>query len=99
MGVIARWFSILWITQGPLDDHRLYNHNAGMNSSSSLRDIRIAKGLTQVELARKSGVTQQCISLIERGGMNPSPSTLSRLAQALSVPVEHLAESAEPVAA
>lgn len=67
--------------------------------ASRLRELRDAKSMTQQELSNAAGVSQQCISLIERGGMTPSPSTLSRLAQALSVPVEHLTETAEPVAA
>lgn len=44
---------------------------------------RKAKGLTQMELARRSDVQQAEISRIERGGGNPTATTLIRLAEAL----------------
>lgn len=57
----------------------------------SLRDIRIAKGITQEDLESSSGVTQTTISAIERGkNKRPSWETVRRLASALSVPPEEL---------
>lgn len=47
------------------------------------RDARVARGLTQRELADLSGVRQADISRIERGAGNPTESTLQRLAAAL----------------
>lgn len=47
------------------------------------RDARVAKGLTQRDLARRSGVPQADISRIESGAGNPTESTLQRLAGAL----------------
>jgi len=44
------------------------------------RDARVGRGLTQVELSEKSGVSQADISRIERGAGNPTESTLQRLA-------------------
>jgi len=46
-------------------------------------DARVARGLTQRELADLSGVRQADISRIERGAGNPTESTLQRLAAAL----------------
>jgi XRE family transcriptional regulator, regulator of sulfur utilization len=44
------------------------------------RDARVSRGLTQVELSERSGVSQADISRIERGAGNPTESTLHRLA-------------------
>lgn len=47
------------------------------------QDARRALGLSQRELADRSGVRQADISRIERGAGNPTESTLQRLAEAL----------------
>ncbi len=44
---------------------------------------RIAKGLTQEELARKIGTKQSAISRLESGTYNPTVSFLSDVARAL----------------
>jgi transcriptional regulator with XRE-family HTH domain len=49
-----------------------------------LRDYRKSAGLSQKELADKSGVSQQMISMIENGERkNPGIDTMFRLANAL----------------
>ena len=51
--------------------------------------IRRAKGLTQEQVAERSGFGQQYLSGLERGRRNPTVVTLYELAQALEVtPVE-----------
>jgi transcriptional regulator with XRE-family HTH domain len=50
-----------------------------MNAGAFLRERRIANGLSQVELARRAGTTQETISRLERGGRSPSVDTLGRL--------------------
>src|SRR5829696_2135630 len=50
-----------------------------------LRYIREKKGLTQQELAKRAGVTQDSVSRIETGERNPRRSTLEKLARALEV--------------
>jgi ribosome-binding protein aMBF1 (putative translation factor) len=52
------------------------------------RDARVSRGLTQVELSEKSGVSQADISRIERGAGNPTESTLQRLAVILDYRLE-----------
>lgn len=47
--------------------------------------IRKERGLTQEELAERSGLTQQYLSDLERGKRNPTVVTLYELAQALGV--------------
>lgn len=50
-----------------------------------LAQTRHALGVTQVELAAKSGVEQGTISKIETGRMNPSTDLLGKLAAGLGV--------------
>jgi len=47
--------------------------------------LRIRQGLTQEELAEKSGFGQQYLSDLERGKRNPTIVSLYELAQALGV--------------
>ncbi len=49
----------------------------------SLRDRRTAAGLTQTELARRSGVAQPNIAAYERGSRVPSPATCRKIEAAL----------------
>lgn len=63
-----------------MDMRRLVGRNA--------KRLRLAAGLTQEQLAEKSGFSQQYISDLERGRRNPTVVTLYELAQALqSTPV------------
>ena len=49
-----------------------------------LRQVREAEGISQQELARRSGVLQQTISKIEKGEtLNPGVETLNALARAM----------------
>ena len=47
--------------------------------------LRRDRGLTQEEVAARSGFSQQYISSLERGRRNPTVITLYELAQALGV--------------
>lgn len=53
-----------------------------MDAASTLRDARRSAGLTQVELAERSGVTQSVISAYEAGRREPSVPMLERLVEA-----------------
>ena len=50
--------------------------------------LRIQRGLTQAELARRAGTRQSSISRLESGGSEPSLSFLRRVVQALGGRVE-----------
>jgi len=50
-----------------------------------LRELRLARGLTIVELGARANVSSGLISQIERGNSNPSVKTLQRLRAALGV--------------
>lgn len=51
-----------------------------------LRSLRLAAGLTQAELARRTGIHRPNIARVEAGRHTPSLETLNRLASAIGVP-------------
>jgi molybdate-binding protein/DNA-binding XRE family transcriptional regulator len=63
-----------------------------MSSSvhTSLRELRLRAGWTQVQLADRVGLSRQSLAAIESGSSVPSTEVALRLAQALDVPVEAL---------
>lgn len=52
-----------------------------------IREKRRRAGLTQVDLARKSGLHPVTLSRYETGGREPDLNSLRRLAAALNVPL------------
>ena len=68
-------------------------HSRGtLGTEVGLRELRRAKVLSQRELAIRANVSQKTIVDIETGKIRPHPSTLRKLAAALEVDVEALAE-------
>lgn len=55
-----------------------------------LRQLRLARGLSQEELAFRSGVHRTYLGGIERGKRNPSLKNLAAIAKALGVPLSQL---------
>lgn len=55
-----------------------------------VRELRQAKGLSQEELAFKSGVHRTYLGGIERGERNPSLKNISAIAEALGVKLSEL---------
>ncbi len=51
-----------------------------------IREQRLARGISQAELARRVGVTASALSQVERGVRGPSGDTLVRLWEVLGVP-------------
>ena len=58
------------------------------NVGKKIDMIRLEQGLSQKELAKKMGVSQQLISRIEMGNENVSLSTLNAIARALDKKIE-----------
>ena len=54
-----------------------------MNITRAILDARIRAGMTQMELAEKSGISQADICRLEKGTRNPSIALLKRLAEAM----------------
>ena len=57
---------------------------------SKIKEFRIAKKMTQSELARRAHVSQPHIHDLENGHRSASPETLARIAAALDVTVDDL---------
>ena len=54
-----------------------------VNITRAILDAGINAGMTQVELSKKSGISQADISRLEKGTRNPSLNLLKRLAEAM----------------
>jgi transcriptional regulator with XRE-family HTH domain/molybdate-binding protein len=61
-----------------------------MTRSSSLRDRRLACGLTQAELAARAGVSRQLVAAVEAGRNMPAVDAALGIAHALATSVEEL---------
>ncbi len=55
-----------------------------------IRELRLARGMNQVELAKKLGVTKQSVSNWENDNIQPSIEMLVKLAKCLSVTTDSL---------
>ena len=55
-----------------------------------VKDLRVAAGLRQEDLAARTGVSRQTIISIERGRYNPSLELAWKLARMLGVTIEEL---------
>lgn len=55
-------------------------------TATRLRKARQDKGLTQVEVAKKAGVSENHYAQIERAEKNPTVSTLINIVRAIDVP-------------
>lgn len=54
-------------------------------TAARLRKARLAKKLTQVEVAKKAGISENHYAQIERGEKNPSLSTFTNIIKAIGV--------------
>lgn len=43
-----------------------------MERNIRMKEARLAKGLSQDELAKRAGISRQTVNMIERGDFNPS---------------------------
>ena len=66
-----------------------YSHDLG----PQIKQIRIAKGLKVIDIARRTGLTSSTISQVERSKISPTIATLKKIAQALDHPLGFFFES------
>jgi len=62
----------------------------GERLGARLRELRLAAGLTQAELARRTGIHRPNIARVEAGRHTPSLETLARIANAIGVSTTHV---------
>ena len=65
---------------------------SGKKLGENLRKLRLKKNMSQVDLADALSVDRAYISNIENGRMNPTLSTLEKIAGALKVSIKDLVE-------
>jgi len=63
----------------------------------NIRRLRNERGMTQIDLATRSGLSRQIVALIERAGSNPSVATLAEIAQSLGVTLAQLVDAPSSV--
>ena len=66
--------------------------------SQNVRSLREARGLTQQQMAKTSGLPRATWANLESGVSNPTLAVLSRVASALAVPFEELLMRPSPAA-
>lgn len=66
-----------------------------MSPGAQIRARRLANGLTQAQLARRSGSTQAAISRLERGELSPTFQTFERLLAAMGEEAEMVVRRSE----
>jgi transcriptional regulator with XRE-family HTH domain len=57
-----------------------------------IRELRQRKLLSQRELAEKAGVSETTIVKLELGATRPQPRTLRKIAEALGIGIEEMAD-------
>lgn len=70
--------------------HVALNIESVQINTAALVAIREMAGMSQAEVARRSGLSQGHISELERGEKRARPATIKKLAVALAVPVPAL---------
>ena len=90
-GKLMGGYGIIWNDELDVDTETIYEDgvmikqvNPAINAVAwAVYSARVQLGITQSELAQKTGIDQSDISKIERGVANPSVLTLSRIANAM----------------
>ena len=70
--------------------------NFDFDVGARLKDVRTKRGLSQRELAKRAGVTNSTISLIEQNRVSPSVASLKKVLDGLPVSMETFFASDEP---
>ena len=68
-----------------------------MDVGERLKQIRKLKGISQRELAKRAGVTNSTISMIEKNGVSPSVSSLKKILACVPISIgDFFTDEAEP---
>lgn len=70
----------------------MHKETSSKRLGENLKKLRTKKKMSQGDISRKLGVDRAYISSIENGRMNPTLSTLEKLAEAVGVSVKNLVE-------
>lgn len=84
----AGWFTLFFVPTAP--DIKTGDYGEGTTVSTPLRVYRVARGLTQAQLAARAGVARITVGALERREATPQLHTAQVLASALGVPTEEL---------
>ena len=68
------------------------------SGSPSIAKLRLKKGWSQAELARRADTSQPYIARLEQGRVDPQISTVKKLAKALGLPLGSVVEAISPEA-
>jgi transcriptional regulator with XRE-family HTH domain len=63
---------------------------------STIKDLRLLKGMTQLEFARLVGTSRQVLAMWENGDGMPSMESLIRVSNATGTPISHFFNESEP---
>ncbi|MCQ2545282.1 MAG: helix-turn-helix domain-containing protein [Clostridia bacterium] len=86
-------FGITWNDELDIDAETIYQEGETIREEKITSIVRLGcqiaeargrAGMTQMDLARATGIDQSDISKIERGKANPSVSTIERIAKAIN---------------
>lgn len=74
------------------------NHNERLAQlGEKIRQVRLSKAISQVELSKRAGVSQSTITQLERGQKDPTFETLERLSSALNIKSAELIADADTI--
>ncbi|MBL7722493.1 MAG: helix-turn-helix transcriptional regulator [Chitinophagaceae bacterium] len=58
-----------------------------MNIGNAIKQVREHFGVSQVELSKKTGLSQTAISQMEKGPKQPSKSSIEKICKAFDIPI------------
>ena len=67
-----------------------FQYGTGMNLFDNIKETRKNKGITLKEMSRRSGVSVNYLSQIERGASNPSIGIIKKICDVLEIPFSAL---------
>jgi transcriptional regulator with XRE-family HTH domain len=79
----------------PISSPRHANDPVLVALGAAIRRCRLAKGVSQEELAHRSAIDRSYMSSIERGGQNPGILSIVRIARAMDLTMTELMAEAE----